>query len=237
MRDSRWLAVWCLCFGFTGADVAWADEDHRDWVDDPYAAHVTRGTTARVGTAVGLLYADGVEATGLGLTTGVGRRWGRLAVDAEYAYLRLSERGPSSLKLGDAHRLGVIGRVDVVRLGPRWVGGNSLLSIYAEGGAVVAWNSWKRPEYDEPVRVVPADTKRPEGQIGFGVQIDHRLQKPIGFPHRIGWFLGWRLALSPHTSEPALVCRGFACRAAPTMPEQQLVERSLLFQSSLSATW
>jgi hypothetical protein len=244
VRDSQWLplvsACW-LCLGFTGGGVAWGDEDHGDWVDDPYAPHVTRGTTARLGTMVGFLYGEQVDALGLGLTGAVGQRWGRLALDAEYTYLGLSEIGPSSTKLGEAHRLGVISRFDVIRLGSRWVGGNSLLAIYAEGGAMVAWNRWDRPGYNEAQRVIPADTKRPEAQLGFGVQIDHRLQKPIGFPHRIGWFLGWRMALSPHASEPPLLCRGqeigMTCRAAPATSEDRFVERSLLFQSSLSATW
>ncbi|MEO8705778.1 MAG: hypothetical protein ABI867_37450, partial [Kofleriaceae bacterium] len=63
------------------------------------------------------------------------------------------------------------------------------------------------------------------------------LQEPIGFPHRIGWFLGWRLAFAPHDSEPASVCRGISCRAAPEMADDRYIDRSMLFQSSLSVTW
>ena len=46
-------------------------------------------------------------------------------------------------------------RFDVLRLGPRIVGGNSLLSVYVEGGAAVAWNHWYLPAHDEASRVVP----------------------------------------------------------------------------------
>jgi hypothetical protein len=144
------------------------------------------------------------------------------------------------IRLGDAERLGAVARYDVVRLGPTIVGGNSLLALYVEGGAAVAWNHWYLPAFDEPARFVPADTKRVEGQLGFGVSIDHRLQEPIGFPHRIGWFLGWRLALVPHDSEPQTACRGTTCRSEVSMPgtsSDRVIDRSMLFQSALFVTW
>jgi len=65
----------------------------------------------------------------------------------------------------------------------------------------------------------------------------HRLQEPISFPHRIAWFLGWRMAYAPHPTEAASICRGVTCTAAPTMPEDSYTDRSMLFQSSLSVTW
>lgn len=226
-----------VCLGFTGAGVAWADPAQAEYVEDPYAPHVTKGTTARVGTMVGIVYGERQDVTAVGLAAAIGQRFGRFTVESEYIYLGFQERGPSSLRLGNGHRLGVLGRFDVIRVGPRYVGGNSLLSIYVEGGAGVAWNAWARPEYDERTRLVQADTKRAEGLVGFGVQIDHRLQEPIGFPRRIGWFLGWRLGLSPHEPEPASICRGVSCRPAPMMAEERYTERSMLFQSSLAFTW
>ncbi|HWO21708.1 MAG TPA: hypothetical protein VNO30_23220 [Kofleriaceae bacterium] len=201
------------------------------------APHNTTGTTVRAGTAVGFIYGERIDVTALGGTVAVGHRWGRLALEAEYAYLGFQVKGPSSLALGDGQRLGVLGRLDVIRFGPQIVGGNSLLSIYVEGGAGVAWNTWYMPAYDEAARIVPGDSKRVEGQAGFGIQIDHRLQEPIGFPHRVGWFLGWRVALSPHETEPAVVCRGVSCTAAPSMPHDRFTDRSMLFQSSLAVTW
>ena len=201
------------------------------------APHNTTGTTLRAGTAVGFIYGERLDVLALGGTIAAGHRWGRIAIEAEYAFLGFQVKGPSSLSLGNGQRLGVLGRFDVIRLGPRIVGGNSLFSIYAEGGAAVAWNDWYRPAADEPSRVVPQDSKRVEGQVGFGIQIDHRLQEPIGFPHRVGWFLGWRLALAPHASEPASICRGVSCREAPMMPDEEYTDRSMLFQSSLSVTW
>ncbi|HSK01728.1 MAG TPA: hypothetical protein VK932_10825 [Kofleriaceae bacterium] len=201
------------------------------------APHNTTGATARIGTAVGFIYGERIDVLALGGTVAVGHRWGRLALEAEYAYLGFQVKGPSSLALGDGQRLAVLGRFDVIRLGPRIVGGNSLLSLYVEGGAGVAWNDWYMPASNEPSRIVPMDSKRVEGQAGFGIEIDHRLQEPIGFPHRVGWFLGWRLALSPHEAEPALVCRGVSCSRAPMMPHDRFTDRSMLFQSSLAVTW
>ncbi len=226
-----------MCLGFTGSGVAWANPAHEHYVEDPYADHVTKGTTARLGTVVGAVHGERQDVTAVGLATAVGQRYGRFTVESEYMYLTFQERGPSSLRLGAGHRVGVVARFDFIRIGPRYVGGNSLLSVYVEGGAAVAWNRWSRPDWDEASRLVEADTKRVEGQVGFGIEIDHRLQEPIGFPRRIGWFLGWRLGLAPHESGPASICRGVSCRPAPMMPEKSYTDRSMLFQSSLAVTW
>ena len=242
-RNFSGCKVFCAalaCLGFTGSAVAWAEPARTDYVEDPMAPHRTNGNTARLGTAVGYLDGDSQGrggATALGLTAAGGHRWGRLALEAEYSYLQLSQRGPSDTRLGDAQRLGVIGRIDVIRLGSSIVGGNSMMAVYLEGGAGVAWNDWYRPASDEPSRIVPADTKRVEGQVGFGIMLDHRLQEPIGFPRRIGWFLGWRMAMSPPTSEPMAVCRGVSCRPIQSTPDDRYLARSMLFQSSLSVTW
>src|SRR5439155_23447142 len=131
---------------------------------------------------------------------------------------------------GDGERLGVVGRFDVIRLGPHWVGPNSMLAIYVEGGADKAWNHWYRPGGSDNAqleRMVPNDSSRVEGQVGFGIMLDHRLQEPISFPHRIGWFLGWRMAYAPHPTEAASICRGVTCVAAPAMPEDSYTDRSM----------
>jgi hypothetical protein len=242
VKNFRWVLLAVVCLGGTGRGAAWAEPAHDDpargdWVDYPFAPHVTRGTTARVGSAVGFIYGEVVDVSAIGLTTAVGYRFGRLAIEAELDYLSLNPRGPSSLRVGDAERLGVVARYDVIRIGPEWVGANSLLSFYVEGGAAVAWNHWYQPGPGEAMRAVPEDSKRVEGQVGFGVALDHRLQEPIAFPHRIGWFLGWRLAMAPHAAETATVCRGASCRAATAMSDDRFIDRSMLFQSSLSATW
>jgi hypothetical protein len=240
-RRKIFRAAVACCVAFTGSAVGWADPGSVDYVEDPLAPHKTTGNTARLGTAVGYLSGEPLEATALGLTVAGGRRWGRFALEAEYSYFDLSARGPSSTRLGDAQRLGVIGRLEVIRLGSHIVGGNSMLAVYIEGGAGVAWNDWYRPSYDEPTRIVPADSKRVEGQVGFGIMLDHRLQEPIGFPHRIGWYLGWRMAVTPHNEGIASICRGASCKPMTTIPDdpqdRRFVDRSMLFQSALFVTW
>lgn len=236
MRNCRCVLLVGVCLGITGPGVGWADPAHVEWVENPYAPHVTRGTTARLGTAVGFLYGEAVDALALGATAAFGQRFGRLAIESELDYLTLQARGGTGLRLGDGERLGVIARYDVVRIGPRYVGGNSLLSLYVEAGAAVAWNHWYHPGPTEHMRVVPDDTKRVEGQAGFGLAIDHRLQEPIGFPHRVGWFLGWRLAVAPNAG-PGESCRGAICRVEMPAAEDRFALRSMLFQSSLSATF
>lgn len=234
---SRGLLLF-VCLGFTGSGVAWAEPARADYVENPLAPHHTYGTIARVGSAVGVVHTERLDATALGLSVGVGQRWGRFALEAEYTGLQFSERGPANDQLGAGHRLGVVGRFDVLRLGSTVVGDNSLFAVYVEGGADVAWNRWYRSSTRDDDRIVPDDTKQAEGIVGFGLSLDHRLQEPIGFPRRIGWFLGWRMAFAPHAPTPASICRGdVSCRPAPMMTESSYTDRSMLFGSSLAFTW
>ncbi len=239
MRNFRRIAA-LLCLagpGVAAAEPSHGSEHVAEYVEDPYAPHETSGTTARLGTAVGFVYGERRNVTAVGLTAAAGHRWGRVAVEAEYSWLEFQELGPSSLSLGRGHRLGVLGRLDVLRLDSRVVGANSMLAVYIEGGAGVAWNGWYAPAYNDASRLVPEDSKNVEAIAGAGIAIDHRLQEPISFPRRIGWFLGWRMAFAPHATEAASICRGVECRPAPMMPEQRFTDRSMLFQSSLLFTW
>lgn len=240
MRDLRRLALLVVCLGFTGPAVGWADSPPlhtADYVEDPLAPHKTNGTIARAGSSVGFIYGERQDVLALGGNVALGQRYGRFAIEAEYQYLSFQVKGPSSQPLGDGQRLGILGRLDILRFGSEYVGGNSMLAIYVEGGAAVAWNDWYMPEADQTQRTVSADSKRVEAITGFGAYLDHRLQEPIGFPRRIAWFLGWRLAMAPHDSDPAVVCRGSSCRAATPMPDARYTDRSMLFQSSLAFTW
>jgi len=236
-----------VCLGFTVDGVAWADPAtdtplplRARYIEDPYARHVTDGSTVRVGTAVGFIYGERLDVTAIGGTFAAGHRFNRLTLEAEFTALSFQPRGSEDSALGNGERLGVVVRFDVLRLGPHVVGPNSLLSVYVEGGAAQAWNHWYKPGMVERTgdgRIVPDDSQRVEGQVGFGIELDHRLQEPISFPHRIGWFLGWRLGLAPHAAESASICRGASCSVAPMMPEERFTDRSMLFQSSLAFTW
>jgi hypothetical protein len=234
-RNSLLAGVVCLAFTASGA--AWADPAHPEFIENPYQAHVTNGQTARFGTSVGKIHGDRFDATALGFTAAWGQRFNRLSLEAEFSHLGFSDTGPLAYGLGNGNRLGVVARFEFLRLGSHWMGPNSMLAFYVEGGAAQAWNHWDRPSDTDPQRIVPDDTQRVEGQGGFGLLLDHRLMEPHGFS-RIGWFLGWRYAMSPHDPSTASVCRGTICRVAePMSTTASLVDRSMLFQSSMTITW
>ena len=258
-----------VCLGFTGGHVAWADDaqftpqndaaqtpdatlSHPDlYVEDPYAPHETSGNEARLGTIVGYVYAATPQTVvALGASMAAGHRFGRFTLESELDAYQLRTQGqvytPLGLSQGDfgvghGERLSAMMRFDVVRLDSHVVGQNSMLALYVEAGAGVEWNSWSKADPNQPLRVVPDDTKRTVGQVGFGLALDHRLQEPIGFPHRIAWLLGWRMAMSPHEAMTGTECRssGVSCEVV-TMDSgtsTSYVDRSMLFQSSLAFTF
>src|SRR5690606_12768211 len=116
-----------------------------------------------------------------------------VAVEAEYGYYRFQSHGALPLDLGRAHRLGVLGRLDVLRTAPGSLGKNSSLAAYVEAGLARQANAWSAPSGAEAPRDVPADTTHNEGTVGFGLRLDHGTLYPVGFPDRVGWMLGWRL--------------------------------------------
>ncbi|MEZ4398771.1 MAG: hypothetical protein R3B06_02040 [Kofleriaceae bacterium] len=211
--------------------------DNPRWVDDPYAPHDTSGANLRLGSAVGQVTHDGRAYTALGAAVAVGPRIDRFTFEADYLVLELTEPGPSSLRYGRTHRLGAMARVDVVRLGPRWIGANSLLAIYGEAGAARQWYQWSRPGLREPARVVPVDATAVVGVVGFGINLDHRLEKPLGFPNRVGWQLGWQLAsTAARAADPTVACLGPTCTARPsTMTTGR--NTSLIVTSTIGFTW
>lgn len=234
MRNFRRFALVALCLGFTG--VASADPVA---VDDvvPTAPKATNGSTVRVGTAVGFIYGAPDPVLAVGLQIAVGQRFGRLGLEGEYTFLDLREHGvfhtelgttEDSLSVGAGHRLAALARLDVVQFGPMVDRTRALVTLYVEGGAAVAWNRWSNSALTGMGRTVPDDTKRTEGQGGFGLMI---------FPHRVAWLLGWRFAVSPHQDMTGSVCRGVSCRAVMMPADNSMVNHSMLFQSSLEFTF
>ena len=196
-------------------------------------------TTARTAaTASAAASCTATRALGIGAAVAFGPRMGRFTFEASYLYLALSEPGPSSLRYGQAQRLGGMARVDVVRLGSRVLGANSMLALYGEIGAARQWHRWGRPGANEPTRMVPVDAAATLGVIGFGLNLDHRLEKQLGFPSRIGWQLGWQLTSTPtRVSDPMVSCRGPTCAAAPSAPTTVGRNTALLVTSTMAFTW
>ena len=234
MWNFRRFALVTLCLGFTG--VASADPIPADDVV-PTAPKATNGSTVRVGTAVGFIYGAPDPVLALGMQLAIGQRFGRLGLEGEYTYLDLREHGvyttelgttEDSMSVGAGHRLAALARLDVLQFGPKVDKTRSLVTFYVEGGAAVAWNVWSSSTLTGMGRTVPDDTKRTEGQAGFGLMI---------FPHRVAWLLGWRFAVSPHQDMTGSVCRGVTCRAVMMPVDNSMIDHSMLFQSSLEFTF
>ena len=234
MSNFRCFALATLCLAFTG--VVSADPLPADVVV-PTAPKAGNGSTARVGTAVGFIYGAPDPVLALGLQAAIGQRFGRLGLEAEYTYLDLREHGvvntllgstEESLSVGDGHRLAALARLDVLQLGPKVDRNRALLTFYVEGGVAVAWNHWQSTTLSGMGKTVPDDTKRTEGQSGFGIMI---------FPHRVAWLLGWRFALSPHQDATGSVCRGVSCRSVMMPADNSMIDHSMLFQLSLEFTF
>jgi hypothetical protein len=236
---SRLLVVACLAAARTAA----ADPSQQlgiEYIEDPYAPHDTHGSTVRLGTSVGFIHGERQDVMSLGGTLSGGQRFGRLALEAELGLSNLRSTGTAEpdVPLGRQQRLGVVARFDVLRLDSHVVGPNSMAAVYVEGGAAQVWTQWLRPAADDTIeRMVPENSGRVEGEVGFGIMIEHRLQEPITIPRRVGWFLGWRMGFAPHDSEAASICRGEMCRSATPMPESTYTDRTMLFQSSMQVTW
>lgn len=239
MRNFRRFQIACMCLGFTGGDVAWADPAQPPDDIVPTAPHADNGTTIRAGTAAGFIYGAPEPVFAMGAQLAIGQRFGRLGIEAEATALGFAQRDQyvtpwgatdGNVQVGSGLRLAALARYDLVRFGPQVDHtSRSLVTLYVEGGAAVAWNRWSRPTSNElGSRVVPDDTKRNEGQAGFGLMI---------FPHRVAWLIGWRLALSPHEPMSGVTCRGTSCRTVMMPNDDSMVDRSMLFQSSLEFTF
>jgi len=238
-RQLRKVSLVFVCLAFTGADVAWADDGSPTTEQLVPAAHphADYGSSVRLGTAVGYIYGAPTDVIALGATAAVGQRFGRLAIEAEYTVLAFQSRGTymtsigvtdGDVGVGSGQRLALMARFDALRFGPTVDRSRSLVTLYVEGGAGTAWNHWSRPASSEPNRIVPDDTKRTEGQAGFGIMI---------FPHRVAWLLGWRFAFAPHEAMTGSLCRGTSCRPVAMTDSGSYVDRSMLFQSSLEFTF
>ena len=240
-----------VLLAFTGAGVAVAQPppgetrpeapqvEHPNWIEDPYAPHVTNGTLLQFGTAVGPVTIDQRRYTALGAVIALGKRVGRFTFDVEYDYLTLQDPGPSSVVYGRAQNLALVGRVDLLRFGSNVVGANSMVAFYAEGALERTAYHYYLPSVDDAPRAVPDDNGRTQAAVGFGVMLDHRLEQPLGFPNRVGWQLGWRLASSPRDQhDNMIICRGCTPLVSePTMMTSRIYDKELIVTSTLNFTW
>ena len=228
-----------LLLSFTGAGLAWADE--------PHVPYRPQDTGVRGGSIVGYSAFNGDDFLTLGAAIAVGRRFGRITIEAEYDYLTLQSGGNQSVVLGRAHRIGLNGRLDVIRVGQRWVGKNTRLVLWGELGVGRQRTDWApgaidpttsgvdREAFDRRIGALDAAPARPDVAVGFGWLFDHVFAEPRGFPARVGWHFGWRITGAEPIAAlvPLLACGGPTC-APHDSPGSDL---SLLVSSSLLFTW
>ena len=208
------------------------------WSESPYAPHHTSGRNLRLGSAVGRLNHDDRQFTALGVTVAGGPRMGRFTLEGHYTFLDLTAPGPSSQHLGTAHRFAVMARADLIRLDSRIMGANSLLAIYGEAGLARQFHQWAKPGVYERPREVSLDGNRSGGVVGFGLNLDLRLEQPRGFPARVGWQLGWQLASSQeHAPDPTMICKGVSCLMQTTTGRTPTRDTSMLVTSTVGFTW
>ncbi|HTJ46077.1 MAG TPA: hypothetical protein VL463_28425 [Kofleriaceae bacterium] len=191
----------------------------------------------RFGSAVGKLHVDQRTYTAIGAVIAAGRRVGRFSFALEYSYLHLQDPGPAETSYGRLQDLALVGRVDVLRLGPEIIGANSMVAFYGEGVIEQSAYHYDQPSYGDDPRAVPEDNSRAKAAVGFGAMLDHRLEQPLGFPNRFGWTLGWRLATSPRDShDPMVACRGCLASMQPEMTSR-IYDTELIVTSTLDFTW
>jgi len=191
------------------------------------------GPVVRFGTAVGFSEIGQRSVSTLGGQIAIGYRLGPFVLDAEYdrlAMLQYIEDLGGNATRGELYRLGVTGRLFVLRIGGRGRDPSSLLRIYAEGGVGRQSARWSTGE----------DFDRNDISTGAGWLLDHRLRpRPAGLPfHSIGWQFGWRLSAARADGEDVVLlqsCTAKGCKAPP-MPGPD-TDLALLVTCSMTASW
>jgi hypothetical protein len=182
------------------------------------------GTGVRLGSVTGFANVGGEEAIAIGGQVAVGRRFGPAAVEAELDALKLAERTYDFRgRRGEMFRLGVTGRLDMIRLG---VGPRSLLILFVEGGVGRQRTGWNGG----------ATGVRTDTHAGMGWLLDHRGRRARLLP-AVGWHVSWRFTGA--RSEDAThmtrgLCRGKDCVAPEPAPDYDI---GLLVSSGLMVSW
>ena len=238
MSNRLFVAV-TLLLGFTGVDLVWADGAHHGGgeLDVDEVFEITRdpepkarnGPAMRFGSAVGYTMFAGHRVDSLGGYVSAAWQVGRFAVEADYGYFRMHEQVHNrefsgNVEIGRFHRASVSGRLDVLRLGRDFVGENTKLIFWLEGGVGRQAGYFNTGE----------SFQRNDVTGGFGWLLDHRLKKPLGFPSRVGWHFGWRLV---RTGVPTLSGKSIVCKAPVCSYDERDNDIGLLVSSGMHLSW
>jgi hypothetical protein len=220
----RAVAVGALLLLVTVARSAGAEEIHPL---DPAPPQV--GVSASGGSGVGYVELLGTTATAVGAYAAIAHELGPAALEVRYDSMILEEnpnvvREPAS---GELSRVGVTGRLEIGRLGARWVGPYSALVGWVELG--VGRQSGRWADYGHFVRK--------DMMLGAGWTLDHRTNGRRGRPARVGWYFGWRVGAAE--ALPAkLAARPFGlCGKGQSCPGERPHDRILLLSCGFSFAW
>ena len=226
MRGLTWSIAGTVWLSFTLTPHARAQSAH---LGQTAAPHNTVGPALTFGSIVGFTEYRGAPATTVGWFASVGHRFHRLTIESQLDVAAMREyRNFEADYDGRLIRLGVHARWDVFRMTRRFADANSMLAIAAQAGVGRQRATW-----------ISGDTfARTDTMIGAIMLIDHRFQKPLGFPSRVGFHLGWRVFATPPTKHrPTLFApckKNGGCMPAEPVSR---VDLGLLVSAGLMFTW
>jgi hypothetical protein len=227
MRKTAALPGALVLLLFTGVQEVRADE--RQWPRP--------GPVVRLGTAVGFSEIGERSVSTLGGQVALGYRIGPVILDAEYerlAMLTYLEDEYHNANRGRLHRIGVSGRIFLLRIGGRVRDPSSSLRLYLEGGAGRQSGRWSTGE----------DFDRNDVSVGAGWLLDFKDAPPrIGLPfHSFGWHFGWRVTAARADGEDVVFLEscpggkgGKGCDAPP-MPGHD-TDLGLIVVCAMTAAW
>jgi hypothetical protein len=184
------------------------------------------GPTARFGLTYGITDEAAPGAVEVGPLVALGERLGPFVGEVDWTYLSFFDPAASATGV---NRFGLNLRADVFtsvrrgRCARAWCAQSR--SLYAELGGAERFGRWQV----NATTVAPVNSPQPEGHLGVGLEFDNQLS-----PHRNGWQVGLRFAVSPAlTSMEDASCRSAStsgCQPSSTSTSSQAVEKALFLE-------
>lgn len=164
------------------------------------------GEALRFGVTAGLKDPDAAGHFELGPMIGVGERLGPFLGEIDYAYLSFIDPDTTG---GEVQRVGLNLRYDVDRSYGRclFYACTRATSFYVEAGAAERFGHW----FIDDSHASPVRSPDPEAHLGLGLEFDNQI-----VPHRNGWQVGLRFAITPRDPITETACRGASCAASMT---------------------
>ena len=151
---------------------------------------------ARLGVTLGLADQSAPGIFQIGPQASLGEHLGAFTGELDYAYLSFFD--PYASPTG-VHRFGLTLRAELMRDNGHARQILGAHALFVEAGGAERFGKWQV----DATHTVPANSPVPEGHVGLGLELDNRL-----VPHRYGWQVALRFAVSPADPAPDIACRG-----------------------------